>query len=64
MFRRSLSLAVHAALVAAPCAAVASPPAEQPEIVVTATRAAEPRVVMTNNFAFGGINTSLLLRTP
>ncbi len=42
MFRRSLSLAVHAALVAAPCAAVASPPAEQPEVVVTATRAAEP----------------------
>ena len=31
---------------------------------VQATRAAEPRVVMTNNFAFGGINTSLLLRTP
>ncbi|MBN4049543.1 beta-ketoacyl-ACP synthase [bacterium AH-315-N03] len=25
---------------------------------------ASPRIVMTNNFAFGGVNTSLVLRTP
>jgi len=31
---------------------------------VQTTREVRPRVVMTNNFAFGGINTSLLLQAP
>ena len=32
------------------------------DYVTGAARAASPRIVMTNNFAFGGINTSLILR--
>ena len=31
------------------------------EVVVTEVREQRPRIVMTNNFAFGGINTSILL---
>ena len=42
MFRRSLYLAVHAAVFAAPLAASAEAPSTQPEVVVTATRVAEP----------------------
>ncbi len=39
-------------------------PACAPLDYVQTTRSARPRVVMTNNFAFGGINTSLLLQAP
>ncbi|HET7842623.1 MAG TPA: TonB-dependent receptor [Xanthomonadales bacterium] len=42
MFRRSLYLAVHAALAVVSFAAVAQSPSAQPEVVVTATRVAEP----------------------
>lgn len=34
------------------------------DYVMHASRAQSPTVVMTNNFAFGGINTSLVLRAP
>jgi 3-oxoacyl-[acyl-carrier-protein] synthase II len=37
-------------------------PACAPLDYILETRSARPRVVMNNNFAFGGINTSLILR--
>ena len=42
MFRHSLYLAVRAAVFAVPVAALAASPATQPEVVVTASRVAEP----------------------